>query len=258
MPPKNDKTKPKQGDAPATEKAEKAENKAGSKAEKPDKTENKAGSKAEESAMPDVEKKLVPGETAIVLIEFQNDFTHKGGVFFEAVKTVMEQTNMLQNTVDLVKEARKRGVIVVHCPITFAAEYKELTRKPYGILKGVVDGKAFIKGSWGGTITEELTPEAIDIIIEGKRGLCGFASTNLDFILRSLGIRNIAIAGFLTNCCVESTMRSGYELGYNVFTLTNCTATLSPEQQEAAVKFTFPMFSHPVTHKELLEKIGSA
>jgi nicotinamidase-related amidase len=42
-----------------------------------------------------------------------------------------------------------------------------------------------------------------DIVVEGKHGLCGFASTNLDFILRSRGITNVVLGGFLTNCCVE-------------------------------------------------------
>ena len=37
-----------------------------------------------------------------------------------------------------------------------------------------------------------------------------------NFILRARGITTIALGGFLTNCCVESTMRSGYEKGYEV------------------------------------------
>ncbi len=45
-----------------------------------------------------------------------------------------------------------------------------------------------------------------------------------DFILRQRGIQNIALGGFLTNCCVESTMRSAYERGYNVITLKDCCA----------------------------------
>ena len=64
-------------------------------------------------------------------------------------------------------------------------------------------------------------------MIEGKRGLDTFASTNLDFILRSKGITTIALGGFLTNCCVESTMRSGYENGYQVITLNDCVAATS-------------------------------
>jgi nicotinamidase-related amidase len=63
--------------------------------------------------------------------------------------------------------------------------------------------------------------------------LDGFATTNLDFILRSRGISTIALGGFLTNCCVESTMRTGYEKGYNVVTLKDCTATVSEEEQRA-------------------------
>lgn len=39
------------------------------------------------------------------------------------------------------------------------------------------------------------------------------ASTNVVFILRSKGIETVVLSGFLTNCCVESTMRSAYEKG---------------------------------------------
>jgi nicotinamidase-related amidase len=52
--------------------------------------------------------------------------------------------------------------------------------------------------------------------IEGKRGLDTFASTNLGFILRSRGMKTLAVAGFLTNCCVESTIRTGYEKDFSV------------------------------------------
>ena len=45
-----------------------------------------------------------------------------------------------------------------------------------------------MKGSWGAAIVDELAPAETDIVIEGKRGLDTFASTNLDFILRSKGI----------------------------------------------------------------------
>jgi len=89
---------------------------------------------------------------------------------------------------------------------TFAEGYHELSQHPYGILKGVVDGTAFVKDSWGAAIVEQLSPAPQDILIEGKRGLDTFASTNLDFILRNKGITTIVLAGFLTNCCVESTM----------------------------------------------------
>ena len=196
-----------------------------------------------------------PKTTAIVLIEYQNDFTSEGGVLHGAVSEVMDTTGMLANTLQLVDAARAAGATVMHAPITFAAGYHEISSHPYGILKGVVDGNAFIKGSWGAAIVDELAPTDGDIVIEGKRGLDTFASTNLDFILRSKGITTIAIGGFLTNCCVESTMRSGYENGYQVITLSDCVAATSPEEHDNALKYDFPMFSQPMAAAEFIAEL---
>ncbi|MBN9162958.1 MAG: isochorismatase [Myxococcales bacterium 68-20] len=199
---------------------------------------------------------LDPKTTAILLIEYQNEFTTKGGVLHDAVAGVMDETKILANTVNVVAAARKKGVTIMHAPITFAEGYGELTSQPYGILKGVVDGKAFIQGSWGAKIVDDLTPVKGDIVIEGKRGLDTFASTNLDFILRSKGIKTLILGGFLTNCCVESTMRTAYEHGFDVITLTDCVAATSSEEHRNAIKYDFPMFSKPMPSTELISHLG--
>jgi len=202
---------------------------------------------------------LDPTETAVVLIEYQNDFTSEGGVLHGAVADVMSSTGMLANTAGLLKNARDAGATVIHSPIQFAAGYNEINDTPYGILAGVVASKAFVKGQWGAQIVDEVAPAEGDIVIEGKRGLDAFASTNLDFILRSKGIKNVALAGFLTNCCVESTMRSAYEKGFNVYTLTDCVAATSQAEHDNAITYDYPMFSHPVSASEFSEALsGSA
>jgi nicotinamidase-related amidase len=197
-----------------------------------------------------------PKTTAIVLIEYQNDFTTPKGVFHDGVKGVMQSNNMLANTVALVNKSREAGVTVMHAPISFAEGYGELTGNPYGILKAVVDNKAFRKGSWGAAIVDVLKPHPEDIVIEGKRGLDTFPSTNLDFILRSKGIQTVVLGGFLTNCCVESTMRSAYERGFDVVTLKDCTAALSEEEQNMALAHNFGMFSRPMNHDEVLKLLS--
>jgi ureidoacrylate peracid hydrolase len=199
---------------------------------------------------------LDPATTAVVLIEYQNDFTSDGGVLHGVVQGVMDKTGMLANTQRVVEAARRAGVTVMHAPITFSPGYNEISSHPYGILKGVVDGNAFVKGSWGAAITDEMAPAEGDIVVEGKRGLDTFASTNLDFILRSKGITTIAIGGFLTNCCVESTMRSGYENGYQVITLSDCVAATSLEEHDNALTYDFPMFSKPMTAAEFIGLMG--
>jgi nicotinamidase-related amidase len=199
---------------------------------------------------------LDPATTAVVLIEYQNEFTSDGGALHGAVAEVMEKTNMLANTREVVEAARAAGATIMHAPITFAAGYNELSKHPYGILKGVVDGSAFVKDSWGAAIVDSLAPQAGDIVIEGKRGLDTFASTNLDFILRSKGITTIVLGGFLTNCCVESTMRSGYENGYQVITLTDCTAATSVPEHENAISYDYPMFSKPMMAADVIAEFS--
>jgi ureidoacrylate peracid hydrolase len=197
-----------------------------------------------------------PNTTAVVLIEYQNDFTSEGGVLHDAVSDVMDKTDMLANSQRVAHAARAAGATVMHAPITFAPGYGEISSHPYGILKGVVDGNAFVKGSWGAAIVDDLAPAEGDIVVEGKRGLDTFASTNLDFILRSKGITTIALGGFLTNCCVESTMRSGYENGYRVITLSDCVAATSPEEHDNALKYDFPMFSEPMNSTDFITELG--
>lgn len=200
---------------------------------------------------------MIASTTALVLIEFQNDFTAEGGTLHEAVKEVMEKEQVLEHAAQAADAMRKAGGAVLHCPITFAPGYGELTANPYGILKGVVDSASFVSGGWGAEICEEMTPAEGDIMIEGKRGLDAFGSTNLDFVLRSKGISTVVLAGFLTNCCVESTMRSAYEKGFEVVTLTDAVGATSLEEHTNAIKFDYPMFSKPMTTAEFLSSLGA-
>ena len=199
-----------------------------------------------------------PKHTALVLIEYQNDFTSEGGALHGAVGDVMESTGMLENTRALVDAARAAGATIVHAPITFAPGYGELADHPYGILKGVVDSTAFVKGEWGAEIVDSLAPQEGDVVVEGKRGLDTFATTNLDFILRARGITTIALGGFLTNCCVESTMRTGYEKGYQVVTLSDCVAATSAEEHKNAIQFDYPMFSEVMTAEAFTGELQGA
>ena len=201
-----------------------------------------------------------PRTTAVVLVEYQNDFTTEGGTLHGAVEGVMKQNDMLENSQRVVESARRAGATILHAPITFAPGYGELgdPDKVYGILKGVIDSNSFVKGTWGAEICDEMAPHEGDIVVEGKRGLDTFATTNIDFILRSRGIETVAISGFLTNCCVESTMRTAYEKGYDVITLTDCTAATSDEEQRVATARDYPMFSQPMTSDQVVEALKAA
>eukprot|EP00339_Tiarina_fusa_P015464 CAMPEP_0117031948 /NCGR_PEP_ID=MMETSP0472-20121206/22925_1 /TAXON_ID=693140 ORGANISM="Tiarina fusus, Strain LIS" /NCGR_SAMPLE_ID=MMETSP0472 /ASSEMBLY_ACC=CAM_ASM_000603 /LENGTH=209 /DNA_ID=CAMNT_0004740421 /DNA_START=116 /DNA_END=745 /DNA_ORIENTATION=+ len=200
---------------------------------------------------------LDPDETAFVFIEYQNEFASEGGKLHEAVKDVMDKTNMLDNSANLAEYARQAGCTVIHVPINFEKGHNEIGDKPYGILAGVKEGEAFTNGEWGAGFNEKMVPKPGDLVCKGKSGLCGFESTNLDFLLRQNGAKNVVLGGFLTNCCVESTMRSAYEKGYKVYTLKDCVAATSMEAQEATLEHNFGMFSIPTTSEEVKSAVKS-
>lgn len=198
---------------------------------------------------------MTASQTALILIEYQHDFTSTNGALHEGVKECMQQTNMLANSKAALQAARAKGVKIIYSPISFSEDYREIRKPTYGVLQNVIAVQAFLQKSWGAKIVKDVKPLPNEIILEGKRGLDAFYSTNLDFILRQLDIRSVAICGFLTNCCVESTVRTAYEKGYDVSTLNDCCATLSMEEHNMALEKDLPLFSHVINHKEWLNSI---
>ncbi|CAB9506655.1 amidohydrolase RutB [Seminavis robusta] len=201
---------------------------------------------------------LDPKETAVVLVEYQNEFCTPGGKLHDAVKESMEQTNMLENSSKLLQDARDTGCTIIHLPIAFEKGHNEIADTPYGILAGVKEGEAFTQGEWGADFAAPMRPAPMDKIAKGKSGLCGFYSTNLDFLLRQGAVKNIVLGGFLTNCCVESTMRTGYEHGYKVYTLEDCCAATSVEAHKNAFANDFGMFSVPTKSTEVISALKAS
>jgi len=119
----------------------------------------------------------------------------------------------------------------------------------------VVDSNAFVKGSWGAAIIDELAPAEGDIVLEGKRGLDAFASTNLDFILRSKGLETVVLSGFSPTAASSRRCAPRTERGFEVITLTDCVGATSEAEHTNAITYDYPMFSKPMTSQEFSDAI---
>ena len=152
-------------------------------------------------------------KTALLLVEYQNEFTTEGGKLHDAVKESMAATGMLERSAKLADEARNKGVTIIHAPITFKEDASDNPNKGLGILAGCAADRLFTEGTWNADFEESMIPQAGDLVVEGKKGLDAFPGTNLESLLKENGIETLALCGFLTNCCVESSMRTAYEKG---------------------------------------------
>jgi nicotinamidase-related amidase len=197
---------------------------------------------------------LNPKQTAVVLLELQNDFLSEGGKLYPLMKTVLEAQDVINNLGKLIQEARAQGMLIVHAPIQFSPDYREMGHSPYGIMQIVKNAGALVRDTWGTEIAPHFARHDSDVVIEGKSSIDAFAGTSLDFVLRSHGISNIALAGQLTNVCIESTMRAAYDKGYHVFGITDASATVGLDEYHNAIRHNWPMFSVPVTQQQFLAK----
>jgi ureidoacrylate peracid hydrolase len=193
-------------------------------------------------------------ETAIVLIEFQNEFCKEGGKLYDGVKGEIARQNTIQNAAKLAQAAREKGALVIHSPFVFNEKYFE-DHQMQGIVKAVADGDALREGTWGAEIIDELKPQEGDKIVGGKCTLCGFNKTNLDDLLREGNIKNVVIGGFLTNFCVESTARTAYDKGYGVTIMKDATAATSEEEQNHAEQKIFPLLGQTLSVDQFLEQL---
>jgi len=192
-------------------------------------------------------KEVNRNKTALLLIEFQNEFASPGGKLHDSVKSEMDRTDMVKNAVTLAAVARSVGAHVFHLPLILKKDGSDNPNQNLGILNNVRDKKLFVANTWNAKIIDELMPQAKDKIVSGKNGLDSFPGSNLEELLIERGIETVIIGGFLTNCSVESTMRTAYEKGFNVITLKDGTASMSEAEHQAATEGTFKMFSIPLT-----------
>ena len=90
------------------------------------------------------------------------------------------------------------------------------------------------RGSWDAQVLAEIAP-AEDEMVFRKTSSSVFVSTNIDFVLRNLGVRSLIVAGMMTDQCVESAVRDACDLGYLVTLVTDACVTDSAERHEQSL-----------------------
>jgi nicotinamidase-related amidase len=82
--------------------------------------------------------------------------------------------------------------------------------------------------------------------------MSAFNGTQLDTLLRGLGIESIIVTGVWTNMAVEHTCRDGADYGYNVVIATDGTSTINEEWQEAALNYAMNNIAIKMTSEDIV------
>lgn len=149
---------------------------------------------------------------AILVVDMLNDFVY-GALTCERGKAIVPATAKLLNA------AREKGVPVIFCN---DAHIKDIDREL------ALWGDHAIAGTPGAEVIPELCLSERDYVVP-KRRYSGFFQTDLDILLRELGVKTLVMTGLHTHMCVRHTSADAYSLGYDVVVAKEATDSFTEE-----------------------------
>lgn len=173
--------------------------------------------------------------TAVIVVDMQNDFGSKGGMFDRAGIDISGIQKAVAPTARVLDAARRSGIAVFYLKMAYLPDLSDLgaadsvnrvrhLQLGVGQQVSAPDGtpsRVLVRDTWSSEIVDELEPHDGDVVLYKTR-FSGFYKTDLDERLRALGVRHLVITGCTTSICVESTVRDAMFRDYLCVLLADC------------------------------------
>lgn len=195
---------------------------------------------------------------ALVIVDMQNDFVREG-----APMEVPDARATIPAHRQLIAFCRDAGIPIVYTK--FIASPKRallwewspaLDAPTWACRKGYRRYYADVGRELVCTdIIDEIYPEAADHIVE-KYGYGAFHNTNLEDILRSLGVESLIVTGTVTQICVEETAREAFHRGYKTTLVSDAVSSYFPDLHAATLKNFALKFGWVSTTAEVIESLA--
>jgi ureidoacrylate peracid hydrolase len=212
--------------------------------------------------------------TAAIVVDMQNDFCTKDGMFDRAGIDISGTRSVIEPTARALACAREARISVIYLKMGFRPDLSDfgasdspnyIKQLPLAVGTRVKapDGRQsqiLIRDTWNTDVVDELRPQAADTVIYKTR-YSGFYQTELDVILRSRGTKSLIVTGVSTSVCVESTLRDAMYRDYRCLLLSDCTAEpigqdLSRSNHDASLLVIQVLFGWVSTSADLIRAFG--
>ncbi|MCK4520991.1 MAG: cysteine hydrolase [Nanoarchaeota archaeon] len=179
------------------------------------------------------QEKLNPKQTALIVVDVQNDFCDEKGLFAKLDEGVSKFQKIIPDLLNLINEARKVNLPIIYIQAIYDKKYL-----PKNILerykKQGLD-KLCQSGTWGADFYKIKPKENEKVMV--KHRYDAFTNPGLDKLLKSMKIKTLIMAGCTTDVCVDSTARTGFIKGYHIVAVEDCLATDKAQAQEYTLNY---------------------
>lgn len=186
---------------------------------------------------------LNAARTAVLSMDLQN------GIVANYLKG---QEDFLGRAGGVLKEARGRGLSVIHIQVGFRPGLPEVSVRNslFGAIKNSAQHQRLFQGT-SGEIHSAVAPEGDDIVIT-KHRVSAFAGTDLDMILRAKDIETLVLFGVVTSGVVLSTLLHASDADYRLVVVKDCCADSDAEVHSCLMEKVFPRRASVVDASEFL------
>lgn len=196
-------------------------------------------------------ERVEPKHCLLMVVDVQNDFCHRDGSMGKAGQDLSMVEKMMPHLVELLLEARRVGTPVIFTQAVHSrwTDSQAWSTRLHGL--EVELPRHCREGSWGADFYQ-VTPQEDERVLV-KRRYSAFYGTDLDVMLRAMGIKTLLMTGVATNVCVETTARDGFMRDYHIVFLADCTAAYDREDHQASLNNISKFFGMVAASREVLE-----
>lgn len=190
-----------------------------------------------------------PAHTAVVTSEIQNGVVGERSPLPELAAAARD---MVPKVARLCTAARTAGAQVVHCVAGRRADGKG-SNANCRLFMGVRRSPASLEpGSPAATVVPELGPEPEDLLLSRLHGLSPMGGTDLDPVLRNLGVSTLVVTGVSVNVAVTNLVMDAVNRGYQVVLPRDAVAGLPSDYAEAVIDNTLALLATVTTTDALI------
>ena len=165
---------------------------------------------------------------ALIVIDMQNGFVSKGGSYDRIGMNTSLYREIIPKLKDLIEFCRSMGIPVFYTEAVKEASGIDILTNVHNILPKSRQERLkvpiCIRGTWDGLTIDELKPKEKDPVILKRRD-SAFLDTVFRIMLQSQGINFLVFTGIDTSICVETSLREGFNIGYDVMIISDATAS---------------------------------